>query len=553
MNFLITQKEKGGVKSWLWLTFAFLFFYILLGYSKNLIFHLSDDAYVILLAKSGEFHTPDTHSMLGWLLKTAYSWHPEFFWYDSSIVLFYMLGISRILFVFNTYAKRSFATFILLISCILLGFLPFQPNFTILSMFLTVAAILPCFIGASEGVSIFTRKNLAITVLFVLLACLYRSPAVFLTAGCALTILSALILYERSIKRNRERTISFLKPAALMSGIMAFALFMSFLNIYMYKVDPEYQRVIEYDAYRRGFVDYFRYSYDQSYPAYDISLNDFNLMRHFMGIDSPPLHLENLKALPQVSIFNTRRMTYGFLRALNCLKHSCALMLILILLVISIFSRRAQICAAIPIFLIFLIGIITCRMHLRVCLPLLSFGVLTGLIFISSKPQNHSMPKRFFYFNFFVILLAVMAITVAAGYQQKKVSQYKNDLKSAARLWAFCDKFQINNIAYWPLAATFDNWILFSSAPLPESIKLNRIGGWAGSYPKTIKKLQMIYGQDIYKGLAKPGTFHVVMNHSISAPYFETFIREHGPDQALPTVVFKTKRTLLYLVSTAPR
>lgn len=548
MNFQIMQQESGKIKDWLWPTLAFLCFYILAGYSKNLIFHLNDDAYVILMAKSGEFHTPDTHSILGWFFKTVYSWQADFFWYDFFMVLFYMAAISRLFFIFNAYQTLSFSGLLLVISCILVGFLPFQPNFTILSIFLTIVALLPYLIGEAKGISPFTWKNSALSGLFVIIACLYRSPAVFLTAGTALMIHSALSIHERIRKGKGGSKGHFLRPAAYISGIIAFSLFMQGLNVYLYKIYPEYDRLIDYDKYRKGFVDYFRYSYDQSYQACGISSNDFNLMRHFMGIDSPPLDLENLEKLPRVSIFNPRRLMLGFFNTCHCLKQSCALTLLLILLCVSVFSRRSQICAAVSLLVIFLIGIVTCRMHLRVCLPLLAFGTLTALMFIRPELKKHKKWPL----PFIIIIVSIMTLVVAARYQLEKVGQYKHDLKSAARLWKFCESHHIDNLAYWPLAVTFDNRILFSADPLPASIRLNRIGGWTGSYPRTIKTLQNIYGENIYKGLAQPGTFHLVMNHPMLAPYFETFIKEHGPDKARPTIVFKTNRTILYLVSSSP-
>ncbi|MEW6079356.1 MAG: hypothetical protein AB1724_16235 [Thermodesulfobacteriota bacterium] len=546
------RKEKGRKDQRLWLIFSFLLFYVLLGYSKNLIFHLNDDVYVMLLAKSGEYHTPDTHSILGWIFKTLYSWKADFFWYDFFLVMFYIVCVSRLIFIFTADETLSFPLGALLISCIFLGFLPFQPNFTIISIFLAATALLPYFTEGVKEANAFKPKDLIISGGLFFFACLYRSPAAFLAAGCAVIIFSGLALYERIGKKKRTGRKYFLKVAAIMAGMMVFSLWMHILNIYMYKTDAGYERVIEYDAYRRGFVDYFRYSYDPSYPAYGISVNDFNLMRHFMGIDSPPLHLENLKELPKVSWFSTRRMAHGFSNTLHCFRHSCALMLVLILLGMSVVSRRARICAAVPILMIFLVGTVTCRMPLRVCLPFLSLGFLTALISIRPELQGRDRLKRNVFLYGFVAIVSILSLSVAGLYHHEKVNGYNNDLKSAERLWKFAGERHISSMAYWPLAATFDNWILFSPAPLPASIQLNRIGGWAGSYPHTIKHFQQIYGQNIYKGLAQPGTFHAVMNHPVSIPYFEAFIKEHGPDHAVPTVVFKTQRTVFYVISTAP-
>ena len=544
----LIQRLAIKSKAWLWISLVFLALYILLGYTGNLVYHIIDDPAVISITKRGDFRTPYTHSILGWFFMSLYSWKGDFFWCDLLIVMIYSAVICRFFFLFNVYRKLSYPVAILLISCVLLGFMPFQPNFTFLAMFLSIVAIFPFLVGDTEDAPCLSWRNLNISFLFLFAACLYRSLAVIMIVGCGLGIHILLATCE-VIKKCPESSVkNFWRRTGILVGMACFALFMHFINMYIYTSSPEYARQIEYDKYRLGFTDYNKYKYNKTFEELGISKNDFDLMSNYFGIDSPPLQLENLRRLPSVPVQEIRRMNIGLRQALRSLSNKDSLVLLAILLCASLFSRQAQVTSVVCIASIIAIAIFTSRMLPRVYLPFLAFGAITSIFFLGSELQIDNLRRSRVDFCFLFFLVFILAFLANVKFQYLKIDEQTKNLKRAVSIWEFCQKSNINQVAHWPLATSDGNRILFTSVKQPRATRINYIGNWMDSYPKRLKKLREIYGQDIYAGLARPGTYHLVRKRSKIQTRFETFVREHGPENAEPRVMFDTERTVLYQI-----
>ena len=543
----MTQRSSKYSKAWIGIAILFPVLYIALGSTGALIFHVNDDPAVISITKwSRDFHTEVVHSITGWIFMSLYSWKSDFFWYDLIIVLVYSAGISRFFILFSRYRKLSCEVSILLVSCILLGFLPFQPNFTFLSLMLSIVAIFPFLVGDIEEVLCLSLRNVIVSFLFLIGACLYRSLSAFMIVGCALGIHTLLASCEAIKKCPKSSLKNFWRRAGMLIGMACFALLMHLANIYSYTAFPDYSRYLQYDNYRRDFTDFHKYSYNSTFGELGISKNDFALMKSFKGIDSPPLHLENLKKLPSLPVGKIWRIRIGLKNALKSLNHMSSKILLAILLCSCLFSRRAQIISGVCLGSIAAIAIYTSRMNLRVCLPFLTLGAITCIFFLSSELKKHNLRRSKVDITFICVLVLILAVFLTGKFQYSKISHRIKMLESASPIWKFCNKKNIKSAAIWVQAIPGANKRLFFSGKRQRTTRLYSIGGWTGYLPKRLRKLKEIYGQDIYAGLAKPGTYHIFSRRQKAL--FETFVKEHGHGNAEPRALLETKFSVLYII-----
>jgi hypothetical protein len=320
---------------------------------------------------------------------------------------------------------------------------------------------------------------------------------------------------------------------------------MHLINIYIFTSSPEYDRAFEYEKYRSGFTDFKKYKYNKTFEDLGISINDYMLMSRFMGIDSPPLNLENLEKLKSVSVLAKWRIRKGLGLAYLSFKNPFSLLLLVILFCGCLISRQVRVISAVCIASIVAIAIYTCRMKYRICLPVLAMGTIISTIFIQSElKEGTPQIKEGFYSLFFLVFIS--AIYLTAEYQHKTLDTRITRLKRSAHIWEFCEKENINSVVYWVTAIPGGNKRMFFSGNRLRGTRLHVVGGWGGSYPKRLKKLREIYGQDIYGGLARPGTYHLFPRNKKAV--FETFVKEHGPKKVEPTVLLETNDTVLFLI-----
>jgi hypothetical protein len=536
-------------KTWLWISLAFVVCYIILGYTETLLYHVNDDPLTISIVKGGEFRTPYTHSILGWILASLYSWNNDFYWYGLIIVIIYCLAIFRFFYLFNAYGILSAPAAILLICCLLVGFIPFQPNFTFIAWFLSVCAVLPFLMGDKEEFRCSSWSNILISSLFIFIACLYRSLPVFMMVGCALGIHILLAGCQLMDKCKEGNLRHFWRRAGIMFGMASFALLMFATNQYTFTSPaspPEYARFIEFDKYRRGFTDFNKYNYDKTFKEVGISKNDFDLMSGFLGIDSPPLHLENIRKLSAASILDGWRLKDCLRIAYETLTTKRCLFLLAIICCASLLSRRALIASGICLAATLAIVIVTCRMHFRVCLPFLAFGAIISIFFLSPKLKMENLRKSGVRYGLLLFLAFTLALFFTAKLQYNYLGDRFRQIDMETRIWEFCQQNNIDSVAFWALATSEGNERIFATVKPPRSPRIDLIGDYTGSYPQKLKELREIYGKDIYAGLAQPGTYHLILKKK--QPIFETFVKEHGAGKAEPIVLFETKRTALYQI-----
>ena len=543
----MTRKISNYFNSWLGITLFFPVVYIILGCTGGLIFGSNDDAAIIYITSGmGDFHTGSVHPILGWMLRFLYYWKPNFFWYDLIIVLVYTAGIFRFTILFRRYQTFSSDILILLISCILLGFLPFQPNFTFLSFMLAIVAVFPVLAGDCEEAACHSLGNVMVCLLFLFGACLYRTKAALLTVGCALVIYLLLTVCE-SIKLCPKSSLwNFWRRAIILIGMACLATLLHAVKIYTYTALPDYNRYREYTKYRVAFTDLNRYRYNQAYENLNISENDFNLMIRFKGIDSPPLHLENLKRLPSVSIGENWRIRAGLNKVFRLLKQKSSMILLTILLCACLLSRPAQIVSAVCLAVIAAVAVVTSRMKLRVLLPILTLSTIMSIHYVGVNFKKPYSRTGRIAFTIFYCLILSLALILTCQFQYSKINTRIKILETAAPIWEYCDKENIEAAALWVHAIPGGNKRLFVSDKLQHKTRFYRIGGWTGSLPNRLNELRTFYGQDIYAGLAKIGTYHIFSR--LQKDLFETFVKEHGQENAEPRVLYETKDTVLYRI-----
>ena len=381
------------------LTLLFPVLYVVLASSDLLIFHTNDDPAVIAIMKGTlaepDYHVKPVHSILGYVFMCLYSWKPDFFWYDLFMVSFYCLGITRILIIFSVHNRLYFPISLLLLTSILVGFLPFQPNFTFLSFLLTFAAIFPFIVNDKREFLGFTNRNVFFSFLMLFIACLYRDLSAFIMTGCAFLVYMSLAVSEHKKKKSTEIFLKiFSKRAFILIGMVGFTLFMHFVNIYSHRIIPEYDRYVEYDKYRSGIADFNNYRYNKTFEELGISLNDYYLMRNFWGIDAPPLHLENLRRLKPVVIYEYWRIRNGLMTTFHTMKYKSSLIILSILVLISFYFYQTWIISGVCLASIVAVATYTSRMGLRVFLPIMALALITSIFFHGSDLLKGGQPKR---------------------------------------------------------------------------------------------------------------------------------------------------------------
>lgn len=546
----VMQQPSSNGKAWILLSTGFAAIYILLGYSGNLIYYINDDPALISILKSGDFRIPFSNSILGKLAVTLYSLKQDLFWYDLVIVTGYFFGISRLFFLFDRYQKLSYFVSVQLLSIILLGFMPFQPHFTFLSLLLSVCALYP-FVSDHWGkFSRSSKLTIAVSFLFLFFACMYRTSAVFSMVLCAIIIHSATTVYT-SFKEGPQRVPKeYWKRSAILMGMVLFTLIMRSVDIYIVTNSAEHTRYRQYNRYRARFTDFQRFVYDKNLENRGISPNDFFLMRSFMGIDSYPLNLENLRELKPLPFWSKWRIQYGLRIFIKISKQPFSLLLYLIIFAGCLISIRARIISGICISLILAIAVYSSKMTYSICLPFLALGAIVSIPGIQSQFNvKNSQKKRGITFFYSLVFLFTIALTVI--HQYATLNTRINYLKRAEPIWKFIEANNIEPVVYWTGAIPGGNQRMF--VDIMKDVKrpdMHQIGGWGGSYPFRIKKLQKIYGRDIYKGLAQPGSFHLFPRHinknNEIKHHFEAFAKEHGPWNTTTKIMFETNDTILF-------
>lgn len=530
-------------RTWIFLSLSFLTIYALLVVTGNIIYYINDDTTMITLTKSGIFRIIAVHSLLSWLLVVLYSFKQNIFWYDLLVAGFYCAGISYLFYLFNTFQKLTYPVTILLLSCILLGFIPFQPNYTFLAMLSSLVAIVPFLFQGKDQYAGFPMRIVIASFIFLILACLYRRWAVIIFVFCGIAINTLLKIYAVLKGEPDSKGKGFIKRTSMLCAMALFACIMFIIDNQIVQNPQEYKRFIRYDNYRIGVQDFNYYLWDKSWQRKGISLGDYIIMVNFMGIDSPPLNLENLEKLKPLSIWDKRRLKLCLESFFNFSKLPFSLLLYGILFCGCLICREARINSLACVGLIAAITLYTSKMTPPIGLPFLAMGAIVSIPFIESELNNAGpKKKKCFYLTFSLIFLFTLYFSIS--FQFSKLDERTNTLKQTAPLWEFIEKNKIDSVVYWTTAIPGGNRLMFKNGiNYPTNTRIDKIGGWAGSYPHNLKDLRKVYGQDIYKGLAQPGTYHLWPR--FQAKLFLVFIKEHAPPDTTARILFKTDRTIL--------
>ncbi len=214
--------------------------------------------------------------------------------------------------------------------------------------------------------------------------------------GCAFLVYISLAASNYIKQKSTKICLkSFRKRAFIYLGMVSFALFMHFVNIYSHLIFPDYDRFIEYDNYSSGFVDFNKYKYNKRFEELGISKNDYYLMKRHWGIDSPPIHLENLRRLKPVVFYEFWRITLiGLMNTFHSMKNKLSLIILSILVFISFYSHQTFMISGVCLASIVAIATYTSRMNLRVCLPILTLALITSIFFIGSDLLKGGQQKR---------------------------------------------------------------------------------------------------------------------------------------------------------------
>jgi len=531
--------------AWLAPPLLFSVLYVVLASIGALYFHINDDLAEISIVSNGDFHTLSVHFILGWILMNLYSWKANFFWYDLLIIIGYSAAIFRIFFISRRY-NFSYYSIILLMSCILLGFIPFQPHNSLLAMLLAVSAVLPLIMDDDSGFKVW--PNGFISFLFLFWACLYRSSAALLVVVCSFGIVISLAACELIYLCDGKILKNILYRSTLLLGMILFSFFMSSIHRYSFLTDPEYARFLEYNKYRSAIKDYQKYRHDSSWQKIGLSQNDFNMINSFMAIDSPPFHLENLKLLQPVSISDFRRIHSGVRKIFASLRHPFSLLLFVLALCLSLVSRQIRVIFISCLTFLCLLTLYFSRARDRIYLPILSLAAITAVFYFNSwiKSSNFKLNARY---AILITFFSLFVVSYVAASHYSYIEMQSQSLESQMLIWNFCKINNINSLVVWPESLPpGKNCRMFDSFNSWKNMHIdaNSIGGWDSSFPKNLLKFRTRYGQDIYLGISESEIYHVVPRTKQHT--FETFLAERGSKAVTFNILYETKDSVLYLI-----
>lgn len=511
--------------------------YVLLGACGWTPFHTRDDADIVglLTGAHGVAPTGFTLMLSPWYgsgLAFLYQRWPAGHWYDLALLACYVLSFGWIVASMrrNGWAPASI---FLAAAALVMGFLLWQPGFTLAAQFLTAAAVAPLVTQRpSQPLRRLSHGEVVASVVLILLGTAYRVEA----AGLSLCVAAAgfAILRVSEIVGRRRQAWRSVMVLVLLFGVVL----VSRATSATLPASAEAARWRQYNARRAAIQDYGRAGSDAAWQnSLGLSLNDLAMLTHSMSMDSGPFALERLKMIP---LDAPRQTPAEVVSALVASMGSQAIIVLAAVALGCLFRPRLLLVVASTLLILCLVQWQYHRLLPRVLLPPL--GILAMMCVGAVEPQRK--PARWFC-RLAALGLLLCSCTLATQSLRDRVAVIRDRARDESAVRDFCQAHGVDRLLFWNGRA--GSLLLFRDPAACAAISCD-LGGWEGSHPARLAASREILGEDLFLGACRPGTYHCLMGDRLKHPMLMAFFREHGLPGTRVETVFQSGAAVVYRV-----
>ena len=511
--------------------------YALMGARGWLPFHTNDDVAIIGILRGVPAVAPSgfTLQLSPWYgegLAFLYRFWPSGHWYELAIVSCYVLGFGWILRSMRHNGWTLTSMLLAMVTCIM-GFLLWQPGFTLVAQFLTAAAVAPLITQLpTKPLRRLSRGEVCMSIFLMLLGIGYRVDAAGLALGVA-TIGFAILRGREIIGGNREVWRAMAVLAVLFGMLLAGRVISAAIP-----ASPEAARWREYNTRRAAILDYSSAVYD---PAWEnrlgLSHNDFNILTNHMAMDFGPFRLERLKMIP----LNAPSLTVrGVVSTVMTSMGPEAFIIMIAVALACLFRPRLLLVAGSTLLILCLVQWHYDRLPPRVLLPPLGLLAMMSVGAIE-RPRGFG---RWFYCHAMVGLV-LSASWVVAHSLPGQLAWIRRLDRNESRVRQFCDAHGIDRLLFWN--GTPGSMLLFRDPAGCAGISYG-LGGWDSSHPAKLAARRKYFGDDLFAGVRRPGTYHCLVGLPARQLTLKVLFREHGLPHTRLEKVFHSGPVVLYQV-----
>ena len=511
--------------------------YTLMGACGWLHYHTRDDADIIGLLRGVAGVQPSGFTLMlspwyGNALSFFYQSWPWGYWYDLAIISCYVLGYWWILYSMRRNGWKLSGMLLATIACVM-GFLLWQPAFTLAGGFLTAAAVAPLITQIPpKPLRRLSRGEVLMSVVLILLATGYRVDA----AGLALVV----ALAGFGILRGKE-ILGLRREAMHATGILGLLLGMvviGWITSGAFPASLEADRWREYNNRRIAIQDYSRAVYDPSWEkSLGFSSNDFTMISYHMSMDSGFFSSERLKNIP----LNASKPSLRDVIAAVMESMGAEALIIMTAVALACVLRPRLLPAAVSTLLILcLVQWHFDRLPPRVSLPPLGLLALMSVGAIGDQQGRARLLCRLTAAG-----LVLSTAWVVSHSLPGRLARIQGMVRNESRVRDFCNVHGIDRLLFWN--AKTSSLLLFRDPMACAAISYD-LGGWDSSHPARLAAGRKAYGEDIFAGVCRPGTYHCLMGPPEKHRALQIFLKEHGPGHTRFETVFQSGNTVLYRV-----
>ena len=507
-----------------------------MGVCGCLPFHTRDDGDIVGLLRGVPGVLPSGFTLMlspwyGNALSFLYQSWPSGYWYDLAILSCYLLGYWWILCSMRRNGWKLTGMLLATIACVM-GFLLWQPGFTLAGQFLTAAAVAPLITQIpSRPLRRLSRGEVLMSAVLILLATAYRVDSAGLALG--VTIAGFGILHGKEILGLRREALHATGILGLLLGMVGIGFFTSAA----FPASLEADRWLEYNNRRAAIQDYSRAVYDPSWAkSLGFSPNDFTVLTHHMSMDSGPFALERLKNIP---LNASKPILRGVVPAVM---ESIGEALIIMTAVALACVLRPKL---LPVVVSTLLILCLVQWHFdrlppRVLLPPLGLLALMSVGVIGDQQGRGRLLCR---------LTAAGLMLSAAGVVWDSLSTrfvgIQGMVQNESLVRDFCNANGIDRLLFWN--GKPGSLLLFRDPMACAAISYD-LGGWDSSHPARLAAGRKAFGEDIFAGVCRPGTYHCLMGAHVKHRALQRFLKEHGLGHTRIETVFQSGQAVLYHV-----
>ena len=511
--------------------------YALLGARGWLPFHTNDDVAIIGILRGVPAVAPSGFTLqlspwYGEVLAFLYRSWPSGHWYELAILACYVLSFGWIL---RSMRRNGWTLTRMLLAMVtgIMGFLLWQPGFTLVAQFLTAAAVAPLITQLpSKPLRSLSRGEVSVSIVLLLLGIGYRVDAAGLALGVA-TVGFAILRGREMLGRNREAWRAMAMLAVLFGVVLA-----GWITSAAIPASPQAARWREYNARRAAILDYSAAVYQ---PAWEKSLglsrNDFDILTNHMAMDFGPFRLERLKMIPLNAPSLTLREVVS--TVMTSMGPEAFIILAAVALA-CLFRPRLLPVAGSTLLILCLIQWRYDRLPPRVLLPPLGLLAMMSVGAIG-RPQGLG---RWFCCHA-TVGLVLSASWVVSQSLPSQLAWIRRSDRNESRVRQFCNAHGIDRLLFWN--GNPGSLLLFRDPAGCAPISYG-LGGWDSSHPAKLAAGRKDFGDDLFAGICRPGTYHCLVGTPARHLTLKVLFKEHGLPHTRLNAVSQYKDAVIYHV-----